>query len=165
LSRFVAVRLSLRALRPLPERIARLKDIPLFASLNKRELATVGRLLHERSYKANEVIFDEGDEGQALYIIFAGEVIIVRKSKPEAALAELGVGDYFGDLALIDSAPRAAQARAQTDCTLGVLFRGDFHNILETDPRTGSRLYQHLARHVARLLRETVLGARGDHYL
>jgi CRP/FNR family transcriptional regulator, cyclic AMP receptor protein len=159
------MRLSLLQLRPLPDRIAKLKDVRLFAQLNKRELITVGRLLHEREYKAGEVIFDEGDEGQALYIIFSGEVIIVRKSRPDTPLADLGAGDFFGDLALIDSAPRAAQARAATDCLVGVLFRADFHNILETDPRTGSRLYQQLARHVGRLLRETVLGARGDHYL
>jgi CRP-like cAMP-binding protein len=98
-------------------------------------------------------------------VVFSGEVIIARKSRPDTPLAELGPGDFFGDLALIDSAPRAAQARAGTDCLLGVLFRADFHSILETDPRTGSRLYQQLARHVGRLLRETVLGARGDHYL
>jgi CRP/FNR family cyclic AMP-dependent transcriptional regulator len=159
------VRLSLLALRPLPERVARLKDVPLFASLTKRELATVGRILHEREYKTNEVVFDEGEEGQALYIIFSGDVTIARKARPDVALADLGPGDYFGDLALIDDAPRAAQARAKTDCIVGVLFRADFHSILETDPRTGSRLYQQLARHVGRLLRETVLGGRGDQYL
>lgn len=159
------MRLSLLHLRPLPERIAKLKDVPLFAQLNKRELSTVGRLLHEREFKAGEVIFDEGEEGQALYVVFSGEVIIARKSRPDTPLAELGPGDFFGDLALIDSAPRAAQARAGKDCLLGVLFRADFHSIRETDPRTGSRLYQQLARHVGRLLRETVLGARGDHYL
>ena len=104
------MRLSLLHLRPLPERVAKLKDVPLFASLNKRELSTVGRLLHEREYKGGEVIFDEGEEGQALYVVFSGEVIIARKSRPDTPLAELGPGDFFGDLALIDSAPRAAPA-------------------------------------------------------
>jgi CRP/FNR family cyclic AMP-dependent transcriptional regulator len=159
------MRLSLIQLRPLPERIARLKDVSLFATLSSRELAIVGRFLHERQYQAGEVIFDEGEEGQALYIVYAGQVVIVRKAKPDAPLAELGPGDFFGDLALLDNAPRAAQARAATDCVLGVFFRADFANVLETDPRTGSRLYQQLARHVGRLLRETVLGMRGDQYL
>jgi CRP/FNR family cyclic AMP-dependent transcriptional regulator len=159
------VRLSLLPFRPLPERIARLKDVTLFATLSPRELAIVGRFLHEREYKAGEVIFDEGDDGQALYVVYSGDVMIVRKAKPEAPLAALGPGDFFGDLALLDNAPRAAQARAATDCLLGVFFRVDFQNVLETDPRTGSRLYQQLARHVGRLLRDTVLGARGDHYL
>lgn len=159
------MRLSLLHLRPLPERIAKLKDVSLFATLTSRELSIVGRFLHERGYKAGEIIFDEGEEGQALYIVYAGDVKIVRRERPDAPLAELGPGDFFGDLALIDSAPRAAQARAATDCILGVFFRADFQNMLETDPRTGSRLYQQLNRHVGRLLRETVLGARGDQYL
>src|SRR5215212_7373277 len=78
------MRLSLLHLRPLPERIAKLKDVPLFAQLNKRELSTVGRLLHEREFKGGEVIFDEGEEGQALYVVFSGEVVIVRKARPDA---------------------------------------------------------------------------------
>jgi CRP-like cAMP-binding protein len=159
------MRFSLIHLRPLPERIARLKDVPLFATLDSRELATVGRFLHDREFQPGEVIFDEGEEGQALYIIYAGGVTIVRRESPDIALADLGPGDFFGDLALIDDAPRAAQARAASECVLGVLFRGDFQDMLDTDPRTGSRLYKQLARHVSHLLRETVLGARGDHYL
>src|SRR4051812_50031863 len=99
------MRLSLLHLRPLPERIAKLKDVPLFAQLNKRELSTVGRLLHEREFKAGEGIFDEGEEGQGLYVVFSGEVVIARKARPGSPLAELGGGGFFWGPAPGETAP------------------------------------------------------------
>src|SRR3954463_7454365 len=159
------MRLTLMQTRALPERLARLRSVSLFATLNPRELGIVAGFLHDREYATGEIIFDEGEEGQALYVVFTGEVIICRPGHRESGrLAALGPGTFFGDLALLDNAPRAAQAIAAIEMCRGVVFRPDFQTVLETDARAATKLYRSLAHHVARGLRETVFGARGEQY-
>lgn len=62
----------------LSPRMHRLKNSSLFSSLTPLELRSIDRLLHERRYLPGEVVFDEGEEGQALYLILAGRVSISR---------------------------------------------------------------------------------------
>lgn len=150
----------------LSPRLQRLLDLPLFSTLDRRELQIVDNLLHERSYVAGEVIFDEGEQGQAIYCVFSGSVLICRQGDPaQGIINELGPGHFFGDLALLDDAPRAAQARAVTDCTLGVFFRSDFQELLDTDVRLTSKLSLQLARQLGERLRAMVTGQRGEHCL
>lgn len=138
-------------------RLDRLKSLSLFVDLTPGELKIVDGLLHERSYVKDEVIFDEGDEGQAIYFILGGKVLICRQGQPvEGRIAELGEGTFFGDLALLDEAPRVAQARAAEDCVLAVFFRDDFLSLLETHALIASKVSLQLARHIARRLREAV---------
>lgn len=142
-------------------RIEQLRALSLFSTLSPRELKTVDGLLHERSFLKDEVIFDEGEEGQALYIIKSGKVLICRQGMPTGGkIAELGAGRLFGELALLDNAPRAAQARAAENCTLAVLFRDDFLGLLETHAVIASKISLQLARHIGQSLRETVNAAR-----
>ena len=58
-----------------------LRGLSLFSTLSPRELKTVDGLLHERSFLQDEVIFDQGEEGQALYIIESGKVLICRQGQ------------------------------------------------------------------------------------
>src|SRR5213078_2638175 len=64
------MRLSLLRQRPLPDRLGRLRAVSLFATLNQRELEIVNGFVHDRTYAPGEIIFDEGEEGQALYVVF-----------------------------------------------------------------------------------------------
>jgi len=138
-------------------RIRQLRALSLFSTLSPRELKTVDGLLHERSFLKDEVIFDQGEEGQALYIIESGKVLICRQGQSaDGRIAELSPGRLFGELALLDNSPRAAQARAAENCTLAVLFRADFLGLLETHAVIASKIALQLARHIGQRLRETV---------
>ncbi len=134
-----------------------LKALPLFSDLSVRDLKIVQGVLHEREYLAGEVIFDEGDDGNALYIVRTGRVLICRQGRPENPIAEIGAGGFFGELALLDSAPRAAQARALDPCRLAVFFGSDFLSLLETETKLSNRVLFQFARHLGRRLRGTVL--------
>lgn len=137
-------------------RVERLRSLSLFVSLTPAELKIVDGLLHERRFVKDEVIFDKGDEGQAIYIILDGKVLILPQGKPgDGPVIELGPGDFFGDLALLDNSVRSAQARAAVDTTLAVFFRTDFLNLLETHGLITSKISLQLARHIGRRLRET----------
>ena len=138
----------------LTPRLQRLRDSTLFAALTPLELRTVDSVLHERSFLGDEIIFDEGEDGQALYLVMSGRVLISRRQQGEIELvAELPTGAFFGDLALLDDAPRNAQARAQGDCELAVFFRADFLALMETDAAIGYKISLALARHIAQRLR------------
>lgn len=146
--------------QPLSPRLLRLKDSALFSELSARELKIVAELMHERSYLGDEIIFDEGEEGQALYLVMAGKVRICRVRGPRTeVVAELAPGAFFGDLALLDNSPRNAQARAADDCELAVFFRADFMALMEHDAVIGYKIALALARHIGLRLRSWMHGA------
>jgi CRP/FNR family transcriptional regulator, cyclic AMP receptor protein len=151
-----------------PTRSSQLEDLrglSLFADLSVRELKIVQGVLHEREYLAGEVIFDEGEQGYALYIVRTGRVLICRQGRPESAIAELGPGSFFGELALLDSAPRTAQARALEPCKLAVFFGSDFLALLETEAKLSNKILLRFARHLGARLRGTVLGQSTEQLL
>jgi CRP-like cAMP-binding protein len=146
--------------------LERLRSLTLFVELSPVELAIVNGLLHEREYLEGEVIFDQGEEGQAIYIVLAGEVRIRRQEEAGVLeIARLGVGTFFGELALLDNAPRMAQALAVTPCKLAVFFRDDFLGLLDTHGRVASKITRQLARHIGRRLRELALAAGAYQHL
>lgn len=143
--------------------LEKLRKLPLFAELSIPELAILAGLLHVRDYVKGEVIFDEGEEGQAVYFILEGEVTICRQGQPEDGfLSRLTAGEFFGELGLLDDAVRTAQARAAEDCQVAVLFREDFNGLMESHLRIAHKIGRQLLRHLAERLRE--LGqAVGNH--
>jgi CRP/FNR family cyclic AMP-dependent transcriptional regulator len=135
-------------------RLSTLSKPLLFATLSSSELRVVDGLLHERSYLKGEIIFDEGEEGQALHIVIAGRVLICRQGQPETGrINEIEAGVVFGELALLDNLPRSAQALAAEDCVLASLSRSDFESLLDTHAVIASKIALQLARHLGRQLR------------
>lgn len=168
-------------------RLERLHGLSLFVNLTPAELLIVDGLLHERSYLEDEVIFDEGEEGQAIYIIASGEVLISRQEQGTAGraaqpdvdelrfprrrqgdsgrVAQLGPGTFFGELALLDNSPRSAQARAANSCQLIVFFRDDFVGLLDTHARIASKISRQLACHLGARMRAMALSMSAHHHL
>ena len=136
-------------------RLGTLRQLSLFSTLSRLELRVVDGLLHERRYLKGEIIFDEGEEGQTVHAIIAGRVLICRQGEPEAGrITELEAGVVFGELALLENVPRAAQARAEEDCVLASLSRGDFESLVDTHAVIASKILMQLARQLGRQLRE-----------
>ena len=107
-------------------------------------------LLHERHYLKGEIVFDQGEEGQALHVVVAGRVLICRQGEPETGKVRvIEAGDVFGEIALLENAPRALQARAEEDCVLASLSRGDLESLIDTHAVIASKLLLQLARHLA----------------
>ena len=140
------------------QRLRELVKLSLFVDLNHREMKIVDGFMHQRSYLEGEVVFDEGEEGQAIYFILTGKVLICPQGATERAIAMLDCGNFFGELALLDDAPRSAQARAAENCTLAVLFRGDFLGLMHSHAVIASKIALQLARHLGVRLRGAVHG-------
>jgi CRP-like cAMP-binding protein len=77
------------------------------------------------------VIFAEGDKGDAMYVVRNGEVTVERDGR---IMETLGGGDIFGEMALIDGAPRSATARAKTDCEVAPINEKTFLFLVHETP-------------------------------
>lgn len=135
----------------------RLAGSDLFGKLSDRDLRTVEGFLHYRSYLAGEVVFDAGEEGQALYIVLTGKVAICLPDQHAKPLAELGEKEFFGELGMLDDMARTAQVRALAPSEIAVLYRDDFEQLMQAHGVIASRIALQLARHLGRRLRQMLL--------
>ena len=102
-----------------------------------------------RLYTKDEIIFCEGEPGDELFIIQKGSVKIIKITETkEILLAVLKTGDIFGEMALLESKPRAAGAVAYEDCQLMAVNRANFHQMIQTQPQLITRLTTLLAERI-----------------
>lgn len=136
-----------------PAAIEALRRSPLFAPCSDELLTDVARQLRSHTYRRNEVIFHQGDPGDALHIIRRGSVKIVLPSPEgeEAIIATLRSGDFFGELALLDSEPRSATATAVEATETLILPRPVFRELLDTYPELRDALFAALTQLLRRL--------------
>ncbi len=131
-----------------------LKQMPIFEKLTKRELQAIIRILHKREYAPEEIIFRENEPGMGMYIIQEGTVAIVSESA-KLQLTELKAGSFFGEIALLDAAPRSATAIAKTHCKLFGFFQPDLFGLIERNPKLGVKVVLGISRLVCERLRQT----------
>jgi CRP/FNR family transcriptional regulator, cyclic AMP receptor protein len=114
--------------------VEHLRRCGLFARLPEDRLSEIGRLMSERRYSKNEIIFQQGDQGEVLYLVEEGVVRITAESADgeEAILGEVHPCETFGELGLIDGAPRSATASAETDTLTLELPGTAFRELLES---------------------------------
>jgi CRP/FNR family cyclic AMP-dependent transcriptional regulator len=129
-----------------------LRSIPIFSELGRRELAAVERILHKREYSAGEVIFRQDEPGLGMYIIETGRVSILADDASNN-MTELGDGEFFGELPLLDGGSRSATAVAKTPCRIFGFFQPDLFGLIERDPRLGVKIVLSLAAIIGMRLR------------
>ncbi|MFH1006698.1 MAG: cyclic nucleotide-binding domain-containing protein [Candidatus Latescibacterota bacterium] len=134
-----------------------LKSIPIFGDLNRSEIKKVEQIVHLRSYRTQEVIFRQNEPGVGMYVVRSGKVdIIYNYGGPSArSLAEFEAGDFFGDMALLDEAPRSASAVAMETSELIGFFRPDLLDLIERNPRLGMKIMLPLLQLLGERLRRT----------
>jgi hypothetical protein len=118
------------------EIVEALRGVALFRGLTAAERAGLATRVVRKRYARDEVIFGQGEPGCGLYIVVRGHVGIRRQGPggAELLLTLAGPGEYFGELALFDGAPRSAGAMALDACGLLVLPRDAFRAFLEAHP-------------------------------
>jgi CRP-like cAMP-binding protein len=132
-----------------------LNAIPLFKLLSKKDINILISFIHNRNYIAGEYIFYQGDPGIGLYLIRDGEVLISRENEngDKVNLAVFEKGDFFGELALVDSEKRSASAIANSDTKLSVIFKPDLDEFIEKYPNKGIKILRGIAEITAIRLR------------
>jgi CRP/FNR family cyclic AMP-dependent transcriptional regulator len=125
-----------------------LRRVPLFSELSADELRRVADVAIPRSYPKGVRVFHEGDHSDACYIVRGGDLRVTREH-PDGraiALATLGPGDIFGELAMLDGEARSASVEALSDCELLALPAADMRRLLAEAPETTVKLVVALTR-------------------
>jgi len=125
----------------------------LFAHVDDDGLRALAELMRHRRYRRNEVVFHQDDVADSLHIVVSGRVKIVLPSEEgdEAIIASLRRGDFFGELALLDGAPRSTTATAVEPTETLALPRDQFQRLLAEDARLVTALLRALASELRRL--------------
>ena len=125
------------------DRLELLRQVPLFADLERKELEEIASSMRQRTFRAGEVITTEGEHGVGFFVIEDGEAEVTVRGEQPAILRR---GDYFGEIALLAESDRTATVTAITDLRcLGMTF-WDFRPIVESNGHLAWRLLQALAR-------------------
>ena len=138
-----------------------LRSVPLFSSLDDNSAAELRELLREEVVTGKTRLFRAGDLGDAMYLIQSGrvQISILDEDKHEVVLAELGQGDFFGEMSIIDGRQRSADASVIQDAHLSVLSRDAFLSFVRTNPDVALKMLAALSerlRHTDNLLRSRV---------
>ncbi len=126
------------------EDIKLLKIIPLFKGFSTTELANVSMVAKSKLYEAHDAIVKEKARGDGVYIIKSGKVRVVKTDSfgDEHVLAYLGRGEYFGEISLVDQAPRSASVIAEEDTECLVIKHTDFQNLIAGDKEIERKFYK-----------------------
>lgn len=113
-----------------------LQNVEIFSELGRRDLGRLGKLMVPRVVKAGEVIIKEGDQAAGFFVINNGKVEVVQglDGNSPQVLAELGPGDFFGEMALFEGFPRNATVRAVEDTECLAMTRWDFTAEMKNHP-------------------------------
>jgi CRP-like cAMP-binding protein len=120
-----------------------LAQVPLFSALSKKELQLVARRAEDVKVDAGRILVSEGSTGSEFFVIIDGTAVVSRHGRK---VASLGAGDAFGELALLDKAPRNATVTAQTEMELVVLGQREFGGLIDEVPGFARKLLAGMAR-------------------
>jgi CRP-like cAMP-binding protein len=124
-----------------------LAGLPLFAQVGKRQLTKIAELARVSDYTEGAVVMQQGDPADSFHLVLAGRARVL--GKPRAKI--LKTGDYFGEMALIDGAPRSATIAAEGELRTMRIPRKPFLRLVEREPSIAVALLAELAGRVRRL--------------
>lgn len=129
-----------------------LKKTELFDNLSDAAIELLASKARRLRYEPNHVIFRQGDPGTGMYVVTGGEVRIGLEALPgeDVIPTLMGPGEAFGELALLDDQPRSASATTTLDTELLMLSRGDFLELVDSDPRVNHAVLRALAAMIRR---------------
>jgi len=124
-----------------------LNAVPFMKSLNQKEVEELAYQFNQRHFMKGETIIHQGEPGKLFHLITKGRVDVFRKSLfGRKKLAELGPGNFFGEMALIENVPRTATVVGSEDGEMYTLSRDVFERILLTNPSVSETIKQEANR-------------------
>lgn len=133
-----------------------LRSLKFFDGMTDEELDSISKRVFEKSYKKGSTLFVEGMAGEVFYIVVDGGVDIIKKTKDgEAVIASIKAGEIAGEMSLIDSSPRTASGKTNSDSRLIVITKKNFNEILDSDPKIAAKILMELLKIISKRLRVT----------
>ncbi|HET9203293.1 MAG TPA: cyclic nucleotide-binding domain-containing protein [Acidimicrobiia bacterium] len=127
------------------EKLELLGAVPLFSDLSKKDLTKVLATAKDAVHHADQEVVTEGHGGVGFHLIVDGKVKVVRGGRN---VATLGPGEFFGEMALVDDAPRSASVVADTELNTLVISKWEFRPLVKSHPEMAWKLIEHLVERV-----------------
>ncbi len=130
-----------------------LASIPLFGGFTEEELRTISTHANTKSYPKNTIIINEGDTTNSLYVILSGKVKVFLSDAQgkEVTINLQGPGEYFGELSLLDEAPRSASIMTMEPSQFAIISKPDFDACLTHNPAIALKLIRELTSRIRQL--------------
>ena len=130
-----------------------LERVDLFAGLPRDKLELLERSAQLRSYPRGAVVVSQGDEAHGMFVVRSGSLkaFLMHENGRELTLSHHLPGDYFGELALLDDAPRSASVMTLEACELLYIGRGDFLSMVKASPDSMGALLRNLVSRIRAL--------------
>ena len=107
-----------------------IKTVPIFSKMSDEDVTKISSKMYEKDFKPGEIIFNQGDEGDEFFVILSGEAeVLVEKEQEQPAKFLLHGRDFFGEKALINSAPRAATVTAKDELKTLAINKSSFEEL------------------------------------
>jgi CRP-like cAMP-binding protein len=119
-----------------------LKNVPLFASLDRRELEEIAATMRERKFSTGDTVTEEGTGGAGFFVIESGEADVSVEGQPRGTIR---AGDYFGEIALLTGSDRTATITATTDMVCWGMTPWDFRPLVESNSTIAWKLLTAMA--------------------
>ncbi|WP_437588983.1 cyclic nucleotide-binding domain-containing protein [Sorangium sp. So ce1000] len=138
-----------------PQLLGQLREIGLFGGLGDHVLEGLADSLELLDLEPGAVAFREGDSGREMFVLLAGEMEVLKRSKRdvEARVAVLGPNDWFGEMSILDVMPRSATVRAIAPSRLLRVTAHDLDALYRRDLKSYTLLVLNIAREMSRRLR------------
>ncbi|MBI5537844.1 MAG: cyclic nucleotide-binding domain-containing protein [Deltaproteobacteria bacterium] len=129
--------------------------IGLFGGLNEEMLTFIAGCLRVSTLSPGDAVFHEGENAAEMFVVLSGEFEVLKRSKRgiDARVAMLGMGDWFGEMSILDVQPRSATVRALAPSRLLLITSGDLDAIYRKDQKSYALLVLNVARELSRRLR------------
>lgn len=133
-----------------------LHNIALFGEMDQEQTELILNLIKQVTYPAHHKILKEGKVGEGLFMIASGKVSVTRAFDQETfVLTELGPGDFFGEMSLIDDYAASATVETLEKTIIFILSRADFKALTSSSTQLSSKLWESLARNLSAKIRKT----------
>ena len=132
------------------EKILLLKEIDIFSGLSAEELAAIAAQTSEQDYDENQMVIRQGETGETVFLIIQGEVAVIKEleDNSQVVLDHIAAGQAFGEMALIDDAPRSATIRTVCPCRFLILHKQEFKETALEFPRISLQICSVLSRRI-----------------
>lgn len=138
------------------ETLSFFRNVPIFHGLSTRQLGRVIVSMQRRHYQSGEMLFEEGQDGKAVFVIKSGRVELTRRvGDSPRTLGILGPGQMFGEMALLERMKRTARATMVEEGEIYLLYTATLETLIQRHPAIGIRLLRNMAVMLSALLRRT----------
>lgn len=134
-----------------------LKQVNIFSTLSKQEIPHIAKYIDPVNVKKGQILFNEGDEGNELFIVKKGSIVSTIKlpDGEQKQIAQFSAGDFFGEMSIFENAPRSATCLAVQTSILYKMHEQYFFKVMESFPNIAIKIMYKMLNIITQRLRNT----------